>query len=144
MYWILVLSVALFITTFYFHFMALKTLHRLNVKPGGRGESRFAVTVTTILFIHMVEISAYAIVYMLIDHTGFGEFKGQPVEGFRDYLYFSIVSYTTLGIGDIYPEGGLRLLSGLEALNGLLLIAWSASFTYFDMERLRRAGLSDG
>ena len=39
-----------------------------------------------------------------------------------DLLYFASVNYTTLGYGDILPHGDLRLLAGLEALNGMLLI----------------------
>jgi hypothetical protein len=37
-------------------------------------------------------------------------------------------------LGDIAPLGPVRLLAGVEALNGLLMIAWSASFTYLSME----------
>jgi hypothetical protein len=35
----------------------------------------------------------------------------------------------------VTPVGPIRLLAGLEALNGLLLIGWSASYTYIAMER---------
>jgi len=41
-----------------------------------------------------------------------------------------------LGFGDVYPVGALRLLSGIEGINGLFLIAWSTSFTYFVMDKL--------
>ena len=34
---------------------------------------------------------------------------------------------------DIYPIGDIRLLASIEALNGLLLVAWSGSFTYLAM-----------
>ena len=47
----------------------------------------------------------------------------------------NLVSYTSLGLGDVWPTGVLRLITGLEALNGLILIAWSASFTYLSMEK---------
>jgi hypothetical protein len=50
-------------------------------------------------------------------------------------MYFSAETYTSLGFGDVTPSGHMRLLIGLEALNGLLLIAWSASFAYLSMER---------
>ena len=36
----------------------------------------------------------------------------------------------SLGLGDVWPHGPIRLLTGIEALNGLILIAWSASYTY--------------
>ena len=42
--------------------------------------------------------------------------------------------YTTLGIGDLHPNGVMRLVAGVESLNGLVLIGWSASFTYLTME----------
>ena len=50
-------------------------------------------------------------------------------------LYFSAETFTSLGFGDIVPTGSLRLLAGFEALNGLLLIGWSASYIYISMER---------
>ena len=40
------------------------------------------------------------------------------------------VSFTSLGLGDVCPHGPARLLTGIEALNGLLLIGWSPMFTY--------------
>jgi len=45
------------------------------------------------------------------------------------------LSDEALGFGDLTPVGPVRLLAGVEALNGLLLIGWSASFTYISMER---------
>jgi hypothetical protein len=59
---------------------------------------------------------------------------------FEDHFHFSIASYTTLGIGDIIAEGPIRIIAGIEALNGLVLVAWSASFTYIAMERLWQSG----
>ena len=58
---------------------------------------------------------------------------GQPAE---DYFYYSAVTYTSLGFGDVIPVGPLRLLSAIEALTGLVLIAWTASFAFFLMQRL--------
>ena len=64
-----------------------------------------------------------------------GMIAGQPADHFYDYFYFSMVSYTTLGIGDYYPLEGLRLLTGFESLVGLMMITWTASFTYLAMEK---------
>jgi len=72
----------------------------------------------------------------VLEHwVGLGGFDGQIalLKDFSEYVYFSTVSYTSLGLGDIYPTGGLRLVTGAEALLGLLLIAWSASFAYLSM-----------
>ena len=40
-----------------------------------------------------------------------------------------------LDIGDIYPLGQLRVIIGFETLTGLLMVSWTASFTYFEMSR---------
>ncbi|OJU23808.1 MAG: hypothetical protein BGN91_08290 [Nitrobacter sp. 62-13] len=85
---------------------------------------------------HTIEVWLYAFAYLLLDQIGFGSLKGHTEEHFVDFLYFSATSYSTLGIGDVYPTGVFRLISGLESINGLFLIAWSTSFTYFVMDRL--------
>ena len=45
------------------------------------------------------------------------------------------ISCSSLGHGDIYPLGGLRLMAGIETITGLMVIAWPASFTYLAMEK---------
>ena len=42
---------------------------------------------------------------------------------------------TGLGYGDMVPVGSVRLLTAAEALNGLVLLGWSVSFTYLIMQR---------
>ncbi len=60
-----------------------------------------------------------------------GHFKGTML----DYFYFSVTTYSTLGVGDLFPTGYVRMAAGMESLTGLVLIGWSASFTYLTMER---------
>jgi Ion channel len=43
-------------------------------------------------------------------------------------LYFSLVAFSTVGFGDIVPEDEWRLLGGVEALNGFLMIGWSTAY----------------
>ncbi|MGH8654761.1 MAG: ion channel [Gammaproteobacteria bacterium] len=44
-------------------------------------------------------------------------------------------TFSSLGLGDIVPHGTVRLVTGIEVLNGLLLIAWSGSFVFILMQR---------
>lgn len=85
---------------------------------------------------HTAAVWIYAFAYWLLaiklEHGGF---SGAPVASFEDCLYFSVVTYTSLGFGDLLPASHLRMVAGVEALNGLLLIGWTASFTYLAMER---------
>jgi hypothetical protein len=43
-------------------------------------------------------------------------------------LYFSLVSFSTLGFGDIILDEKWRILSGLTAANGLLSFGWSTAY----------------
>ena len=54
-----------------------------------------------------------------------------------------MATYTTLGIGDLHPTGATRLIASVDSLNGLVLIGWSASFTYLTMEEFWGRGGSE-
>ena len=131
------LAVAAFLSTAYIHLAILRWcsegMAAIPLAPMTR-----ALMVTTLLFAtHMAEIALYACAYALAEHVfSVGAFAGEPIAAPLDYLYFSAITYTSLGIGDIFPTGHLRFLTGVEALNGLLLIAWSASFLFALMTRL--------
>lgn len=69
-----------------------------------------------------------------------GSLQGSFDGSFMDCVYFSFTTYTTIGFGDISPLGDLKYLSGLQALTGLVLISWIASFLFVEMQKtLRRA-----
>lgn len=98
---------------------------------------RVLLVVLAMFAVHVVEIALYAVAYWWgASVLGIGGLHGLPNEGPLDYFYFSAVTFTTLGIGDVYPRGHLRFLSGIEALNGLLLVAWSGFFIFMAMSRL--------
>ncbi len=85
---------------------------------------------------HAAEMAVYGFaLYALVAWFGAGRLAGPAGFSLSNCLYFSAETYTSLGFGDITPVGPLRLLAGAEALNGLLLIGWSASFAYIAMER---------
>src|SRR3546814_19788507 len=60
--------------------------------------------------------------------------------GLLDAVYLSAVTFTTVGFGDLAPVGPIRFLCGMEALSGFVLITWSASFTYLELNRFWRVG----
>lgn len=60
----------------------------------------------------------------IIDNT----VQGSPViTRFTTCLYYSIVTFTTLGYGDFYPQGPARVLAAMEALTGYLILGILAS-----------------
>jgi len=91
-----------------------------------------------LLCVHVAEIWLFGFVYaMLSIWPAFGEIQGAS-GGFLDHIYMSAMTFTTVGAGDLSVKGPLRFLAGTEALSGLVLITWSASFTYLEMERFWR------
>lgn len=76
------------------------------------------VTILAIFFFHVVEIWTWAILYMWL-----GEF-----DTIERALYFSTVTYTALGYGDITLQQSWQLLSSFEAANGIMLFGVSTAF----------------
>lgn len=52
-------------------------------------------------------------------------------------VYFSIVAFTTLGFGDVLLPQEWRLLSGLEAMNGLLMFGLLTAMLVEVLRRIR-------
>jgi len=47
---------------------------------------------------------------------------------FETALYFSTITFSTVGYGDVVPAHGWRVLAALECINGFLLIGWSTAY----------------
>lgn len=122
------------------HYETIRLLVRLTHRREIRRVRPVLILVVLILFTaHLVEATLFAAAYRLLfalhDDT-IGRFTGPYDASFGDTLYFSLSVYTTVGFGDIAPLGPIRLLVGVEALAGLVLITWSASFTFLIMQRI--------
>jgi hypothetical protein len=137
-YTMLVTTFMVFLTAL-IHYEVLRwTSDKVSLVAHWHGRAKILFIISGCLVAHTLEVWAFAFsFYMMHDIFDLGGFAGAAVTdvSFIEYIYFSIVSYTTLGLGDMYPTGGLRLLTGVEALVGLLMIAWSASLTYISMEK---------
>jgi len=133
----LLLSVSLIATCVLIHYEALR--HMNESLPGvslvnERQKVLFAIFGA--LGSHLVQISLFALAFFILHHTlKLGLIGGRFDDSFATYLYFSAETYTSLGFGDIFPAGEIRILAGVEALTGLLMISWSASFSYLEMRR---------
>jgi hypothetical protein len=89
-----------------------------------------------VLLIHVIEIWLFACIgWWLTEYQGIGALAGYVTFNFLDYVFFSAVSYTTVGYGDIYALGPVRFLYGTLSLTGFVLITWSASFTFIEMQK---------
>ncbi len=117
------------------HYESLTLLSKVLTAIKTQSRIRVVILVLWLFLTHMLEILMYGVAYILIDHYDLiscfhGDFHGD----FMDYLYYSSIVYTAIGFGDMTPVGPVRFLTAMESLSGILLMSWSASFTFLKMQ----------
>jgi len=132
----LILATFMMTLTVVIHFFGIMLLLRMLSFQGNRVAHLHAnlrhmllliAAVLGIVFLHTLEIWAYALLYL-----GLG-----ALNDFEPALYFSTVTFTTLGYGDIVLAPQWRLISAIEAANGLILFGWTTAFLISLMGKLR-------
>ena len=135
----LFLSTVMVLATVCFHATGLFALSRLlrleereerreHIHPLSRRGMVATLIVSIGLFVlHGIEIWLYAIVYLAIG----------SVEGLREAVYFSTITYGAIGYSDAAMAEQWRLVSAIEGINGIILIGWSTAFFVTLMARLR-------
>lgn len=80
------------------------------------------VTALGIISIHSIEIWLWALIYLYFDITA--------VTNLETALYFSTVSFSTVGYGDVVLDPSWRLLGAMQAASGMILFGWSTAFIF--------------
>jgi hypothetical protein len=110
---------------------AIRWMRRYSV--GLRGFSAWTwlliLLAAWIILLHLIEITLWG---------GFYVWRG-AMPDLASGLYFSAVTYTTTGYGDLVLPMDWRLLGGVEALTGILLSGWSTGFFFVVVSRMFEA-----
>lgn len=123
------------------HYEALERLNHWLPKLRLPARLRVLVLIYGLMAVHTLEIWIFGMaLYGVTLWPELGRVAGADHVVLLDAVYLSTVTYTTVGYGDLAPQGPLRLLLGMESLSGFLLLTWSASFTYLEMQRNWRVG----
>jgi Ion channel len=92
---------------------------------------RVGGTVLLMFLVSLAEVSMWAATYLAL----------KAIQGFEHALYFSLVTFTTLGYGDVVLDEHWRLLASFEAVNGIIMFGWTTAiviavvqYTYFGRE----------
>ena len=117
------------------HYEGLRFLSdRLLIAGDHQRRRRIILLILALLALHIVEVWIFGVAYyVLLQFDGFGSLIGETYGSFFDCIYYSAAVYTTVGFGDIYPVGPIRAMTGTEAITGLTMITWSASYTFVEM-----------
>ena len=118
------------------HFEALRWLSAFMLSPHSRFRLALLVCMLGAIVAHVIEIWVFGLGYCyLTEFDQLSSLEGGFTHTLEDCGYYSFVTYTTLKFGDLIPKGPIRFLTGMEALTGLLLITWTASFMYIQMKQ---------
>jgi hypothetical protein len=118
------------------HFWGLILLLRIMGHTGQRlmadrnpfGQAALVLVVVFGIFgLHTLEIWLYAMLYLALN----------ALPTLEPALYFSTVTFVAVGYGDVVLPRAWRILSAIEAANGVILIAWSTAFLFSVTARLR-------
>ena len=107
---------------------AVRQVHRLEA-PGQQTWvefRRFIAVAAWIVFLHVTEISMWALAYAW----------GGAIAGLQTAGYFSAVTYTTTGYGDVLLPDEWRIVGAIEALTGILMCGWSTGFFFAVVSRM--------
>lgn len=106
----------------------LRTLHASNWVQRSRFAKATAVSflVLTMFIATLLETVLWGILYL----------SAGAIEGVEKAFYFSMVTYTSLGYGDIVLEKPWRLLASFQAANGVIVFGWTTALIFAAVHRI--------
>jgi hypothetical protein len=111
------------------------------VKIPGVRRRKVLLGVYGVIGLHVAEIWLFGVcLWALLHFPNAGEISGTHAAGLLDAVYLSATTFSTLGFGDLTPVGPVRFTAGTESVSGFILITWSASFLYLEMQEFWRSG----
>ena len=110
-------------THFWLHYIEKYYKSLSDIKFDKKSVSLLIYTAFFLLLLHFIQSGIWAFTFYLL--PGITEF-----ETLEKAIYFSLVTFTTLGYGEITISSTNRILAGFEAINGILLIGWSTAFMF--------------
>jgi voltage-gated potassium channel Kch len=99
---------------------------RRRLEPRFSGAIAVAALVMMMSLVALLESLLWAVAYLQVG----------AITGLEEALYFSIVTFTTLGYGDIVLDEGWRLLAALEAANGIIMFGWTTALIFTSVQRV--------
>jgi len=89
-----------------------------------------SIIIVLMFLVSVAEVLVWAVTYLILN----------ALDGFERALYFSMVTYTTLGYGDISLCEKWRLLSSFEAVNGIIMFGWTTAIVMTVVHRIYFGG----
>ena len=111
----------------------LSALKRRSETTGAPQTDLAAALVVAVFVLWLFVATAVSIMAWAALHVALGVFPA-----FEEALYFSTVTMTTVGYGDLVVARNWRLLAGIQAVNGSFLFGWSTALVFSLVEATYR------
>lgn len=123
----------------FFHFGAAEVLISRMQRDVRLARLRVTILIVSFIIVHLLEAAIFAVALkFLLDSGSYGSLQGVDTGDVGSLLYYSAITFTTVGYGDITPVGDIRIFAAVEALVGMVLVAWTASIIFTVMQRIWR------
>ena len=87
---------------------------------------KVGIVILIMYLVAIIEVLIWGAAYLAFD----------AIEGLENAIYFSAVTFTTLGYGDVVLVGNQRILSSIEAINGIIMFGWSTAIVIAAVQRV--------
>ena len=87
---------------------------------------KVGMVILIMYLVAIIEVLIWGAAYLAFD----------AIEGLENAFYFSAVTFTTLGYGDVVLVGNQRILSSIEAINGIIMFGWSTAIVIAAVQRV--------
>jgi hypothetical protein len=87
---------------------------------------RLSLIVICMFIVTLIEVAAWAGAYLAVD----------AIEALEKAIYFSMVTYTTLGYGDVLLDENWRVLASYQAANGIIMFGWTTAIIIYAIRQV--------
>ena len=116
-------------SSLWMNYMLATYTRRNGIVVDSKASRVLVLTAIVLMSLHLLEVFIWASAYRFLVPLS-------EIDTLETAFYFSLVTFTSLGFGDVTLGPEWRILSGMEALNGVLLVGWTTAFLYAVLQRI--------
>ena len=118
---------------------SLKYLHQFNSKKKIISIKavllQMSLSVSLLTLLHGAQCTIWAAAFYFNP-------KIDNLYSFKEAIYFSLITFTTVGYGDVVIDSDWKILGGLEAINGIMMVGWSTALMFSYLQIILKKNIS--
>ncbi|MFV0143005.1 MULTISPECIES: potassium channel family protein [Empedobacter] len=119
---------------------SLKYLHKFNLKKQRLTFSQviwqMVLSVSLLTLLHGAQCTIWAATFYFNPNI-------DNLYSFQEAIYFSLITFTTVGYGDVVIDSEWKIMAGLEAINGIMMVGWSTALMFSYLQIILKKNISE-